>query len=153
MAKWNGTARGRLAAPIEKVWKITSNFGGLMEWSRIGAMRSCEISEGENGIPGCVRKITAELPDSGGSAEIHETLLELDDENHVLRYTIQAPAVALFDGLRPTLKLLDRDGSTEIEWGYEVDADPADPAKEQRIAAAVLGFYSAGIENLKKIVE
>ncbi|EFJ36883.1 hypothetical protein SELMODRAFT_403684 [Selaginella moellendorffii] len=150
MAKWNATARGQIAAPIDKVWKITSDFGGLMEWCDTGAMKSCEIAEGENGIPGCVRKITAALPDNGGSAEILETLLELDDANHVLRYKIQAPEMPL---LHATLKLLDRDGSTEIEWGYEVDADPADPAKEQQIADAVLGIYNGDIENLKKIVE
>ena len=126
----------RIAAPLEKVWAVVSDFTGFIE-----AQGVPYTSDGE-GI-GMTRTI------SMGGAEVTERLEELDEPTHTTSYSIVSAPLPLRD-YQAWIALRDaEDGSTGIRWWSNFEPEGAD---EQSAADMVRGIYRAGIAGLKKAV-
>jgi len=76
---WHGTIDITIAAPLERVWEIGSN------WLQFPANCSVECTEGENGVPGCVRKVS---PNSSSQYWVAEKLTHIDHAQHILVYDL-----------------------------------------------------------------
>lgn len=75
-----------IAAPVEKVWAISS------DWLNFPRQRCLvECVEGENRVPGCVRKVRPRNNNSNSSSShywVTEKLTYIDQERRILRYDI-----------------------------------------------------------------
>lgn len=70
-----------IAAPVEKVWAISS------DWLNFPRQRcSVECVEGENRVPGCVRKVRPR--NNNNQYWVTEKLTFIDQERRILRYDI-----------------------------------------------------------------
>ena len=77
----HGAVNILIAAPVEKVWAISS------DWLNFPRQRcSVECVEGENGVPGCVRKVRPR--NNNSNYWVTEKLTFIDQERRILRYDI-----------------------------------------------------------------
>lgn len=76
---WHYTIDITIAAPLERVWEIASN------WLHFPANCSMECTEGENGVPGCVRKVS---PTGSSHYWVAEKLTHIDHAQHILVYDL-----------------------------------------------------------------
>jgi len=129
------TVSDTIAAPIEDVWRVASDFGGIADI--MDGIESCE-TEGD-GV-GMLRR----MPMGGGA--VVERLEALDDEAHHLAYSIVEGPLPFRD-YYATIDLAEVDGGTSIDWTgrFEPQGVPAD--KAERLAN---GVYTAGIAGFKK---
>jgi hypothetical protein len=127
-------------APVEAVWEILADFGGVKRWSSI--IESCEV-EGD-GV-GAVR--TLGLP---GGVSLRERLESLDAGRHTYAYSILEPAPLPLKGYLARVSLTDRGGRCAIDWRGSFE--PAGVSEEQA-AKLVRGVYTGGIAALKKELE
>lgn len=75
---WHGAIEVVIAAPVEKVWHIAS------DWLSFPRKLSVECAEGQNGVPGCVRKLQA--PNS--NFWVAEKLTGIDHTSRILSYDL-----------------------------------------------------------------
>jgi hypothetical protein len=87
---WHGAIDVVIAAPVEKVWAVAS------DWLNFPRRLSVECSEGQNGVPGCVRKVRA----YGSNFWVAERLTRIDHTSRILSYDLVG-------------------GNTGIEVGYK----------------------------------
>lgn len=81
-ATWNGVVEKTIAAPLEKVWDVASDF------LRFPNLLTIEPVEGENRVAGCTRKVT-NLPgrtDTDSAQWAKQKLVEINPEEHVFSY-------------------------------------------------------------------
>lgn len=138
---WTLLVTEELNAPIEKIWKVASDFVNIGVW--LPGMTSKLVS-GEPQVPGVVRLV--ETP----YAHAYERLLILDSDNHLLSYVVEDNTLNMRD-LKGEFKLTQgsQPGTTVLSWGYAMPPNSSTSAEE---VSTILGFaYRAGIDSLKAI--
>jgi len=126
----------RIDAPVEKVWDLIGDFGGIQRYSSGFKSVTCTGS----GV-GAVRTIT--LPND---AQIQERCELLDAARRTLDYSIIAGALPL-TGYLARIQLAEDGAGTRIEWSSSFE--PKDISDAQGIAM-VEGIYTGGIKGIKK---
>jgi len=128
-----------LDAPIGDVWAITSSFGAARAW--MPAVK--RVSMVGAGV-GAERTVVTPM----GSAV--ERLLEIDAERHRVRYSVNADAFEMIEGLTGGTDLLvvsaDR---TKIFWIVDAEEVKGDTAP---LVAALSGFIEDSIAGLARFL-
>lgn len=126
-----------IAAPLDEVWALVSDFTGFIEAQGVPC-----TAQGE-GI-GMTRTL-----DMRG-AQIVERLEELDQATYTTSYSIVSAPLPL-RAYQAWIALSDAgSGSTAIRWWGTFEPDGTD---EQSASDLVGGIYRAGIAGIKKAVE
>ena len=126
---------GELGASPDEVWKLVSDFGGMLEAFGIPV----ELS-GPEGV-GQERKI------SMGPDPTVERLEELDHDAHRLVYSIQSGPIPVAN-YRSTMQLSEiTGGRTQLDWSSTFE--PADGTPEADAINLVSGIYKGGIAGLQ----
>lgn len=131
------TVNDRFDHPIDAVWQVVSDFGGLQKYMR--GIEGCEV-QGE-GL-GCDRIIT--VP---GGAQIVERLTWLQPERYEYSYSIIAGEAMPFERYVSTVRLEADGEGTAITWSGHFD--PKGVSEEEAKATAE-GVYRGGIKGFKK---
>lgn len=126
----------RINAPVEKVWDLIGDFGGISRFSAGFKSVTCEGA----GV-GAIRTIT--LPND---AQIEERCERLDAASHTLDYAIVGGAVPVKNYLARIQLFADGDG-TRIEWSSRFE--PLGITDAQGVTM-MEGTYKGGIKGLKK---
>ncbi|GAB3997556.1 SRPBCC family protein [Nocardioides marmoraquaticus] len=138
-----------LPAPVDRVWSVVREFGGLPAWHP--GLAESTLVEGHDGQVGAVRRIVAA---DGGV--VVERLVALDDEDRRLSYVIVESPFAVrryVATLRvapvttPSAGPASGSGETFAEWWAEYDAEAADEDGLTRLFAA--GVFAAGLRGLR----
>jgi hypothetical protein len=127
---------GEVAAAVDDVWALVSDFGGMvrafglaveLEGEGIGQTRAVRLGDGEPTI---------------------ERLEARDDATRTLTYSIVAGPVP-FATYESTMRLADAgDGRTTIDWTGTFE--PAAGTTEEEAAGMVRGIYRGGIKGLQR---
>lgn len=126
---------GEIAAPIDDVWKVVSDFGGFLE------AQGVPVEVDGQGI-GALRKVTL------GSAVIVERLEGIDEEARTTSYSIVEGPLPATDYLA-TIRLESAgESSTRIEWTSTFE--PGGGMSESDVAGIIAGVYRGGIAGLQR---
>ncbi|CAB4924722.1 unannotated protein [freshwater metagenome] len=126
-------------APVDAVWAVIRDFG---DWSWFPAVESnVLLADGRGDRPQSVRDL------NGGAA--HERLLGLDDDAHVITYTLDT---AVWPPVRNYLAQISLHRVTDgdcafIHWTATFDTDAAEA--DQVAAAVGSAVYEAALEGLR----
>ncbi len=126
----------RIGAPVEKVWDLIADFGGIQRYASGFKQVTC-VGKGQ----GAVRTIT--LPDD---SQIQERCELLDAARRTLDYSIVAGPIPL-SGYLARIQLAEDGEGTRIEWSSTFD--PKGITEPQAISM-VEGIYKGGIAGIKK---
>ncbi|MFZ6004749.1 MAG: SRPBCC family protein [Actinomycetota bacterium] len=125
----DGKAEVTIARSPEDVWALIGRFEGLDEW--MPGIDACEMA-------GDVRKLQTM------GMEIHEQLVDRDDTDHRISYSIVKSPMPLEHHLATLTVTPDGDGS-RLEWAYEVRPD--------EMAAAFGPVYEGSAQAVKQKLE
>lgn len=129
--------RAVIEHPIDEVWSVAGQFGGLETWA--DGVSACTV-EGAAGV-GAVRTVTR-----GGVAR--EQLEALDQGHHQISYRILEPHSLPAEDVRGAITLTALGpGTTEIVWRSEAARFFAPPGA---LGARIEAFYRASIEGLER---
>ncbi|MEY2402942.1 MAG: hypothetical protein QOD38_493 [Acidimicrobiaceae bacterium] len=126
---------GEFGADVDEVWKLVSDFGGLLESMGVPV----ELS-GPEGI-GQERTITM------GPEPTVERLEEIDNDAHRLVYSIQSGPLPVSNYMGTMQLSTIGEGRTKVEWSATFD--PAAGFPEADAVSIVSGVYNAGIGALQ----
>ncbi|NQZ53666.1 MAG: SRPBCC family protein [Piscirickettsiaceae bacterium] len=150
-------------ATPDKVWAMVNDFGGLHNWHP--AITSTELTSDTT------RVLTLA---SEGNPTINETLISSDDEKMMLVYKITGMSVVktiTFNSkdtpyytlpvstYKAWLTVKAVEGGTEVQWKAKfyrsfMDNPPVPEGQSDKDAAKTIkGVFTAGLENLKTIME
>nr|GMD00468.1 Polyketide cyclase/dehydrase [Ipomoea batatas] len=149
--KWQGSVGGIVEAPIEEVWKMVSKSSKLCEWMPM--VERCTDLAGEDGVPGHTRLVSGFMfpQEDGERSWIKEKLVFMDAESHSYSYRMEASNVGL-DGSVNLVKVLEYDeGSTLVEWRFEMD--PLEGSSEDTIMDFLGFLYKSCIHRIKGAIE
>lgn len=140
-----------IAASASTVWNKANNFGDLGAWHP--AVKSTEITAGENGKKGAVRLLT--LQDGG---TIKEKLLGYDSRKMSFKYAILEGVLPVSDYTSTVTVKADSATSSTVTWKgtfkrKDVSATPAAGQDDETATKTITAVYRGGIDNLKKILE
>lgn len=140
-----------IAAPAAKVWDASKNFNGLNTWHP--ALASDELVSGTNNTVGAVRLLTLK-----GGGTIKEKLLQFDESGHRFRYAIVESVLPVSHYTSSFVVSSLGTDKTLVTWSgrfkrKNVGDAPADTENDKAATDTITGVYTAGLDNLKKIVE
>lgn len=132
----------RIAAPVGRVWAITSAFGAMEPWCP--AVKKMEL---EGYGVGSVRIAYLE-----GGFESREQLLEVDADNYKIVYSLVQPNPLPLQNIRSTMQLFAVEpDQTDVLWYSEADDAPDDILAS--VAPVISEFYRENLEQLKALTE
>ena len=142
------TRTASIAAPIDKVWKLAADFGGIGNW--IAVIDKVDILAGGNNAPGTQRHITLK-----GGGTIDEELLAWDAATHHYRYRIIESVLPVSEYTSDFEVEADGPNASIITWSgrfkrKDTGANPAHDADDSAAQNAIAGVYDGGIAGLKK---
>lgn len=129
-----------IAAPVQTVWEMLSDFGGVAKWS--AAIESCEV-EGD-GV-GAVR--TLAMP---GGLKLQERLESFDEDAKSFSYSIIEPCPLPFTNYVSEVRITEAGADRcTVDWKgrFEPSGD------EEQAQKMVRGIYTGGIAAIKKQLE
>lgn len=132
------TVQERFEQPIEEVWPLVSDFGGIGKY-----LKGVECTLEGTGI-GSERSIG--MP--GGA--VVERLIWLDPDNYDLGYTILEAGGLPFSRYVASIRLKPDGGGTLATW--QGIFEPAGVSEEEASKIAH-GIYSGGLKGYKKALE
>ncbi len=125
---------GEIAAPLDDVWKVVSDFVGIIEVQGLPV-------EGEGEGIGMLRTLTI------GDIKIVERLEELDDATHTTSYSIVSSPMPVSDS-RGTIRLTAAGAdATHITWSNTFEPSGMAEADAVQILEKT---YGGGIKALKR---
>ena len=138
-------------APAAAVWRAAKDFSGLNTWHP--AVAKDEIVEGENNTAGAVRLLT--LKDGG---TIKEKLLSFDDAGRTFKYSIVEGVLPVSDYTSTFAVTPAGKNRTLVSWSgrfkrKNLGEHPAENENDKTAVDAIGAVYTAGLDNLKKLVE
>jgi len=125
----DGKAEVKIAKSPDEVWDLVGNFGGLAEW--MPGIEACELD-------GDIRRLQTM------GLEIHEQLVEHDDDARRISYSIVKSPMPLEHHLATISVDADGDGSL-LTWAYEVRPD--------ELASAIGPIYDGSAQAVKAKLE
>jgi hypothetical protein len=131
------TVNDTFDAPVERVWPLVSDFGGL-----VGIVPGVEECRVEGSGLGADRVI----PTADGGSVV-ERLTWLDHDNHALSYSIVSGSPFPWQRYVATVKLTPAGDRTDIEWQGNFDPDEGVP--EEKVAKIAGKLYAAMIGGYK----
>lgn len=140
-------------APADAVWAKAKDFNNLNGWHP--AVAKTEIVEGSNNTVGAVRLLTlaGDTP-----ATIKEKLTAFDEAGKTFTYEI-VEGVLPVTGYSSTFKVA-ADGADKsiVTWSSsfkraDTSATPAAGKDDATATTTIEGVYTAGLDNLKKVLE
>lgn len=140
-------------ASADVVWAKTKDFNNLNGWHP--AVAKTEIVEGTNNTAGAVRVLTlaGDTP-----ATIKEKLVAFDDAGKTYKYEI-VEGVLPVTGYSSTFTVTaDGADKSTVTWAStfkraDLSASPAAGKDDVTATTTIEGVYTAGLENLKKVLE
>lgn len=150
-------------APVEQVWEMVKDFGGMDKWHP--AVEKVEM-QGDK-----MRVLTL---NTEGNPTITEELDEIDDEKRTLVYKIEEMSVVNtiefnsqevpyytlpVSNYKSWISVSETDAGTEVEWrgkfyrSFMNNPPVPEGQSDDEAVAAITGVYTAGLENLKNIME
>lgn len=109
VAPWHGAIEVVIAAPVEKVWAVAS------DWLRFPRRCAVECVEGQNGVPGCVRKVKA--PNS--NFWVAEKLTRIEHERRILAYDLVGGNSGIESGFQAAFQAIaEGEGRTRVVWPF-----------------------------------
>ncbi len=151
-----------IKASPDKVWAMVKDFGGLHKWHP--AIKSTELK-------GDIRILTL---NGDGNPTITEELVKVDDEKMMLTYKIidmtvvktitfnskDTPYYTLpVSTYKSWISVKAVDGGSQVTWKGKfyrsfMDNPPVPEGQSDKDAANIIkGVYTAGLENLKTVME
>jgi len=131
-AKWEGSVNVPVAASVERVWEIASDFCGLQRWHPL--LSVCRIVEGTEQMPGCVRYCAASSScdnnGCGGGGDgvlwVKEKLIGMDNMERRYNYAVIDGNMGLHGyevtvQVMPTSSGVQDFGQSLITWSFQVD--------------------------------
>ena len=126
---------GDIAAPLDDVWKVVSDFGGFLEAQGVPV-------EVEGQGVGALRKVTI------GSAVIVERLESVDDETHTTSYSIVEGPLPATDYLATIRLTSTGDSETHVEWSSTFE--PGGGMSDADVSQIIGSVYEGGIKGLQR---
>ena len=140
-------------APADAVWMKARDFNNLNGWHP--AVAKTEIVEGSNNTVGAVRLLTLA---GDAPATIKEKLTAFDEAGKTYRYEIVEGVLPVTAYSSTFAVTTDASGKAIATWSStfkRADTGPTPAAGKDDAAATttIEGVYTAGLDNLKKILE
>jgi hypothetical protein len=129
-SKWEGSVTVPVAASVERVWEIASDFCGLRKWHPF--LSVCERVEGTEQTPGCVRYCAANSSGDnnggGGVMWVKEKLICMDSRERRYSYAVIDGNMGLH-GYEVTVQVMptssgegeEDSGQSAITWSFQLD--------------------------------
>jgi hypothetical protein len=95
--KWHGSIDLIIAAPVERVWAIGS------DWLQFPRRCVVECTEGQSGVPGCVRKVRPH--DSSGKYWAAEKLVYIDHHRRIMAYDLVGGNIGIEPGYQAVFQV------------------------------------------------
>ena len=124
--------------PVEKVWRLVSDFGDT-SWMPEGT--ECRL-EGEG--PGMIRHVGA------GGTTLDETLESVDEGTKTLVYTIPGELPFPASDYRSTMVVHEKGSGSELEWSctFEPKGDPGQAqAVMEGLYATLIGWMADAVDR------
>lgn len=106
---WNEAVEKVVDAPMEKAWAIASDFLGFPSQH----IDKVEKVKGENGLPGCQRKLLYKNQ-KGGQNFVVEELVAVDAANHKVSYTLVSTDEIVEPGQEAYIQVSDTSFSSSV---------------------------------------
>ena len=132
-----------IAAPVATVWAKVKDFDKLNGWHP--AVAKDEIVEGKNNEAGAVRLLTL-----GDGGTVKEKLTAFDDAAHSFGYTI-VEGVLPVSAYNSTLVVTAEGEGSTVTWSGEFKH--AEGKDDKTATDTITAVYTAGLDNLKKVLE
>lgn len=132
-----------LNAPIERVWHVVRDFGGLPAWMP-GMKASAIEGGGSPTAPGAVRRLTLD----GADAPLRERLEQLSDADRQITYSVVEGPLPV-RGVVTTIRLrpITDAYATFGEWSSRFEVEPG---KEREAVQYMTRVFNAGWRALKR---
>jgi uncharacterized protein YndB with AHSA1/START domain len=130
-------------APLERVWRVASDFNGLAAW--MPGMKDSVIEPGKSDKDiGAVRKLTM----AGSKDILRERLEALSPEEHLITYSVLEGPLPV-KNIRTSMRLrpITDTYGTLGEWSTEFETEKGKEAEGEQLMARV---FNAGFRALKK---
>lgn len=132
------TVNGRIDHPVEKVWPVLADFGGITQL--MGGDAPCELV-GDGGI-GTDRHVTAP------NGVVVERLTWLDEATYTFSYTITEGPVP-FERYVSTVRLTPDGNVTDVEWVGRCQPTIA----EEKVERMLRNLYTSLIDGAQKALD
>ena len=140
-------------AAADAVWAKSRDFNNLNGWHP--AVAKLEIVEGSNNVVGVVRVLTlaGDTP-----ATIKEKLTAFDDAGKTYTYEIVEGVLPVNSYSSTFVVAADGADKSTVTWSgsfkrADTSATPAAGKDDATATATIEGVYTAGLDNLKKVLE
>ncbi len=138
-------------ASADKVWNVVKDFDALNRWHP--AVASEKLLKGKNNVPGAVRELTLK-----GGGTIHEKLLRFSAKHHKFKYEILESVLPVSHYKSTLVVKADGKDKCTVTWSghfkrKDLSNHPADNANDKTAVDTIDSVYSAGLDNLKKMME
>lgn len=162
-SKWKGSVTVPVAASVESVWEIASDFCGLRRWNPF--LSVCERVEGTEQTLGCVRycagKSSGDDNGGGGGGEVmwvKEKLICMDNKERRYSYAVIDGNMGLH-GYEVTVQVMSASsgegtgegdsGQSAITWSFQVD--PLDNYREEDFADYLRSVFVQMAKTLHEV--
>ena len=132
-----------LSAPPAKTWETIKDFDGWQSWHP--AVASTDILKGNGKAKGTVRVLTTK-----DGAKITEELLAHSDKSMSYTYRIVDSPLPVTGYVSTIVVRKSKDGSTVV-WSSNFKAKQG--VSDEEAKKAISGIYTAGLDNLKKMLK
>ncbi|GLJ30582.1 hypothetical protein SUGI_0605590 [Cryptomeria japonica] len=148
-SKWEGSLEIPVAAHLERVWEIGSDFFGIKRWYSM--LEICEWVEGtpEQG-PGSMRYCASSPPE--GLVWAKEKLISLDSSTHSFTYQITEGNFLGMKGYQGTFRVVEdqeQQGKCLVKWNFEVE--PVQGYNQQDFMAIIISFIRGITKTLEEV--
>ncbi len=129
---------GTIPAPVDEVWQVVGDFGGIADW--LPPLASSGAVAGASGTQvGDTRTCTID-----GGPTLTEKLTSRSDADYTYSYAIAENPLPM-ENYKSTIKLHPQGDQTVLEWTGTFDPEEG---QEEEVTGMVKGVYQAGIDHL-----
>ncbi|KAH7277445.1 hypothetical protein KP509_39G052100 [Ceratopteris richardii] len=156
---WEGIATREIEAPEGTIWELLSDFGQIQTWHTSAEI--CEIVEGENNKPGCVRYCAGggRAIDGSPARWVKEKLLTLDFAGRHMTYCIldssygfqdYRASLSVMPGLQDVMPCVADEPNALVYWKFEMKSLPG--VAPQELLRFIASIFAGMMYNLERAV-